>query len=128
MDPDLKFGSKEDIRYAWQYRAYGTDASAWADCEDPLKEGANPNAGYYCVQGTVEATEDYRAVTSEWAYVQIDRKETDRPVLTGWEDFVYNGSDLSPIIPKSAAFEQTGGTSDAKDAGAYSVTFTLTEN
>ena len=122
---DLEFGEKSKIQYTWQYRAFGTQEGDFAECDDP-REGT-PAAGYYRVQGYLEGTADYKEVRSAWAYFTIDRKEVDTPVLTGWESFVYDGREKSPTVPTNAGYTPSG-TTQATDAGDYSVKFTLNEN
>lgn len=123
--PTLTFGNTSDIVYTWQYRKFGTQEGDFAKCADP-REGT-PAAGYYRVQGDLAGTNDYGPVRSAWAYFTIDRKEVDFPVLTGWESFVYDGSEKSPTVPPNAGYTHSG-TTQATDAGDYSVKFTLNEN
>lgn len=123
--PTLTFGNTSDIVYTWQYRKFGTQEGEFAECADP-REGT-PAAGYYRVQGDLAGTGDYKAVKSDWATFTIDRKEVDFPVLTGWESFVYDGSEKSPKVPTNAGYTHSG-TTQATDAGDYSVKFTLNDN
>lgn len=123
--PTLTFGNTSDIVYTWQYRKFGTQEGEFAECADP-REGT-PAAGYYRVQGDLAGTGDYEPVKSDWATFTIDRKEVDFPVLTGWESFVYDGSEKSPKVPTNAGYTHSG-TTQATDAGDYSVKFTLNDN
>ena len=130
LTPTFTFGSADVIIYEWQYRAYGTDESAWSSYGGDPRTDASPNAGYYRVKGTMPADLDgnYNAVTTtDWTEVQIERAEVENPTLSGWETFAYNGSTQRPTIPTSAAFVSSGDT-EATDAGQYTVTFTLNYN
>lgn len=130
LKPTFTFGSADAIVYEWQYRAYGTDESAWSSYGGDPRTDASPNAGYYRVKGTMPADSsgNYNAVTTtDWTEVQIERAEVEKPTLTGGETFVYNGSTQRPTIPTSAAFTSSGD-KEATDAGEYTVTFTLTDN
>lgn len=130
LTPTFTFGSADAIVYEWQYRAYGTDESAWSSYDGDPRTDASPNAGYYRVKGTMPADDSgnyYEVTTAKWTEVQIERAEVEKPTLTGWETFVYNGSIQRPNIPTSAAFTSSGD-KEATDAGEYTVTFTLTDN
>lgn len=129
LTPDYDFGSDGDIMYVWQYRAYGSDEDAWRDYEgDDPRTDANPNAGYYRVQGTMKGTNDYTQAVSAWTDAEIARAEVNRPELSGWADFVYNGESKSPVVPTDPGYTQSGGTLSAEDAGQYTVTFALNDN
>ena len=130
LTPTFTFGSADVIVYEWEYRAYGTDESAWSPYDGDPRTDASPNAGYYRVKGTMPADDsgNYNAVTTmDWTEVQIERAKVEKPTLSGWETFAYNGSIQSPNIPTSAAFTSSGD-KEATDAGEYTVTFTLTDN
>lgn len=130
LKPTFTFGSADVIVYEWEYRAYGTDESAWSSYGGDPRTDASPNAGYYRVKGTMPADSsgNYNAVTTTvWTDAEIARAEVNRPTLTGGETFVYNGSTQRPTIPTSAAFTSSGD-KEATDAGKYTVTFTLTDN
>lgn len=127
LTPDYDFGSDGDITYVWQYRAYGTADGEWKPYSGDPRTEANPNAGYYRVQGTMKGTNDYTQAVSAWTDAEIARAEVEKPTLTGWDTFAYNGSIQRPTIPESAAFTSSGD-KEATDAGEYTVTFTLTDN
>ena len=128
LTPDYDFGSDGDIMYVWQYRAYGTADGEWTPYSGDPRTDANPNAGYYRVQGTMKGTNDYTQAVSAWTDAEIARAEVNRPELSGWADFVYNGESKSPVVPTNPGYTQSGGTLSAEDAGEYTVTFTLTDN
>lgn len=95
LTPDYDFGSDGDIMYVWQYRAYGTADGEWTPYSGDPRTDANPNAGYYRVQGTMKGTNDYTQAVSAWTDAEIARAEVNRPELSGWADFVYNGEGKS---------------------------------